>query len=530
MLKKQIGLLIIVAMILGISGANAQSEKGLVAEWHFDEGSGNVAKDSSENGNDGTIYGAIWVDGKFGKALSFDGMDDYVNIKTFPNLDALTYEAWVFIDPAFNTGERRIISKDNFYQPGIRKAIALKTSSPDISRKNGHAAFVVVIGEGNYDQIESPSSLTSGWHHLVGIRDTVAERFELYVDGVLVTSKKPTVFGSIDSAIPTVIGQVSPSFNKEFYNGKIDEVRIYNRALSAEEIKEHYESGPSALSLTKTPAPNSIKQGQTTTITLTVKNTGSTEISDIEIADIIPKDLTLMDGETKKTYTSLSSQDSRQFQYSVQINEAGTFNLGPATASYADNKGNYKTINSKPASIEVIPSLVTDSKQTSSIKSNGDAQSASVNLHGEKTDVELGENVLLKLSAINIIGNPIMHVQVIIIPPNGWSVTSSEFSKSGAGQYVTMYDLKPEDGSRDIEVKIMPNQIGDNFEVKGRIIYYFGEDLSTREDHTLSMPIKVRPESKDTENTVIQPTKTPGFEGMIAIIVLGLVLFLKRNR
>jgi hypothetical protein len=151
---------------------------------------------------------------------------------------------------------------------------------------------------------------------------------------------------------------------------------------------------------------------------------------------------------------------------------------------------------------------------------------SSVNLHGEKTDVVLGENVLLKLSAINIIGNPIMHVQVIIIPPNGWSVISSEFSKSGAGQYVTMYDLKPEDGSRDIEVKIMPNQIGDNFEVKGRIIYFFGDDISTREDHTLKLPIKVR------EITAPTPAPTLSFLSFwISLLIFGILYkFIKRNR
>ncbi len=158
--------------------------------------------------------------------------------------------------------------------------------------------------------------------------------------------------------------------------------------------------------------------------------------------------------------------------------------------------------------------------------------SASVNLHGEKTDVVLGENVLLKLSAINIIGNPIMHVQVIIIPPNGWSVTSSEFSKSGAGQYTTMYDLKPEDGSRDIEVKIQPNQIGDNFEVKGRIIYYFGDDLSTREDHTLNLPITVRKESIDaTQNSITNPVQRsiPGFGLILGINGLLFAVFLKKK-
>ena len=61
--------------------AHAQSDAGLVAEWHFDEGSGTILRDSSGNGYDGTIYGATWVDGKSGKALSFDGKDDYVDVE-----------------------------------------------------------------------------------------------------------------------------------------------------------------------------------------------------------------------------------------------------------------------------------------------------------------------------------------------------------------------------------------------------------------------------------------------------------------
>ncbi len=54
------------------------ADTGLVGYWKFDEGSGTTATDSSGNGNTGTIYGATWVDGKSGKALSFDGNDDYV--------------------------------------------------------------------------------------------------------------------------------------------------------------------------------------------------------------------------------------------------------------------------------------------------------------------------------------------------------------------------------------------------------------------------------------------------------------------
>jgi len=95
-----IGILIAIAVLAVMpAGVQAQSDDGLVAEWHFDEGYGSVLKDSSGNGNDGTIYGATWVDGKFGKALSFDGVDDYVdcgNDRIFDfGTNTFTIETWV---------------------------------------------------------------------------------------------------------------------------------------------------------------------------------------------------------------------------------------------------------------------------------------------------------------------------------------------------------------------------------------------------------------------------------------------------
>jgi LemA protein len=120
--------------------------------------------------------------------------------------------------------------------------------------------------------------------------------------------------------------------------------------------------------------------------------------------------------------------------------------------------------------------------------------SASVELYGTKTDVDLGEDIILKLSAVNLITKPVMTGQLILTPPSGMSVTSSGFVVSGAGQYTTTYTLDP--GSvKDIEVRIQTNQIG-NFIVKGRIVYYFGDNKSTAEDHMLELPIKVRSAKK----------------------------------
>jgi len=518
-MRINIGVLVAIIMLSVMpAGVQAQIDEGLVAEWHFDEGSGSVLKDSSGNGNDGVIHGATWVEGKYGKALSFDGMDDYVDVPHSPSLDiidAITVECWVY----YKGGNGRIVQKDD----------RGSDTYPRLWEIGGyHGNFRMELWHSNEDTtVQSANSLTvSEWMHLTMTFN--GNDITMYQDGIL--SKVYNFPGDIrsNSGTPITIGGYWRS--NEWFNGIIDEVRIYNNALTAEEIKAHYIQGPSALSLIKTTTPQSIKQGQTTTITITVKNTGSTEISDIEIADIISPDLTFIEGETSKSYASLSLKDSRQFQYVVRLNEAGTYNLDPATATYADEKGNYHTVKSKPDSIEVIPSLVETTDQIQRT-AGSNAQSASVNLHGEKTDVALDEDVLLKLSAVNIIGNPTMHVQVIIIPPSGWSVTSSEFAKSGAGQYTTIYELES-GGGKDIEVRIVPNQIGDDFQVEGRIIYYFGDDLATREDHTLNLPITVRAEPDDGEKSSAdsEEPKTPGFGVLVACIGLLVTSYLVRRK
>lgn len=132
------------------------------------------------------------------------------------------------------------------------------------------------------------------------------------------------------------------------------------------------------------------------------------------------------------------------------------------------------------------------------------------------------------------ITKPKMRVQVIIILPSGMSVTSSEFSKSGTNQFTANYELEPGDG-KDIGVGIKPNQIGD-FNVNGRIIYYFGDEKDKAEDQTLNLPIKVRKEpgqtaaSPPSSNDGVATQKAPGFAGVIAIIGILSVTLLIRKR
>ena len=136
------------------------------------------------------------------------------------------------------------------------------------------------------------------------------------------------------------------------------------------------------------------------------------------------------------------------------------------------------------------PGTTTSPSGSPSQTSSPTIANSSVDLYGDKTDVEVGENIILKLSAVNLITKPEMTLQVILKPPSGMSVTSSEFVVAGAGQYTSTYKL--ENGSaRNIEIMLKTTQPG-NFVVEGRVIYYFGTDLSTQEDHTLELPVIVR--------------------------------------
>jgi hypothetical protein len=95
--------LIIVSMVFIIPkpfSAYAASEGSSRGLWHFDEGTGTLAYDGSGNANDGSLHGGTtWVDGKIGKALSFDGSSGYVEVPDSDSLDVtgkLTLDAWIY--------------------------------------------------------------------------------------------------------------------------------------------------------------------------------------------------------------------------------------------------------------------------------------------------------------------------------------------------------------------------------------------------------------------------------------------------
>ena len=271
--------------------------------------------------------------------------------------------------------------------------------------------------------------------------------------------------------------------------------------------------------LTRSASPETTELGNTTGITLAITNSGTSDLTNITVTDTFPVGFTLASGSPEKNYDVLKPKETRSFQYSIKPSETGMFSLEPASVSFYDKDGSLHTGKSGATKVIVIPS-------TRPV--DGPVSNASVQLHGEKTDVVMGEDIQLRLSAVNLITKPVMHVQVIILPPSGMSVSSSDFVQSGVGQFTTTYEIPPGKG-RDIEVNIRSNQVGE-FEVQGRIVYYFGDDSTNSEDQTLRLPIRVRDVQQPTP-TAIKDSENwlPGFGTLFVLAALLALYFINKK-
>jgi hypothetical protein len=217
---------------------NCNLLNGLVLWLPMDEGSGTIAYDYSGNRNNGTLYnGPTWVDGKIGKAISFDGNDDVVVIGGSYSLNSplsitgtsISIATWIKrIGDALQTREQ-IVEKNptcNGYDFAIERA----TLTPSVRFGFGGACVV-------FNTVSS--ILNNQWYHLAGTYD--GNQVKLYINGNLdkVYSETRSIsWGNRELAI----GRNRDSLGWGL-NGTIDELRIYNRALSEEEIKELYYNG-----------------------------------------------------------------------------------------------------------------------------------------------------------------------------------------------------------------------------------------------------------------------------------------------
>jgi len=225
--------------LLGVCGsAGAVEPPEPVSHWTFDEGTGSVAHDWVGN-NDGIIYGAQWTTGQIDGALSFDGDGDYVELPDdmLDSHSTGTVCAWV----KGNGGTVLGFGDSSWW---TQKAV-MSTSATSVS------AFVRRDGSGDQLTVNLDNNINSErWNHICWIQD--GNNISIYVNGteqsvtrtITGTATYGDWFDDIASTCENVdIGRLEDDTPGDYFTGTIDDVRIYDRALSAEEIWQLYQDG-----------------------------------------------------------------------------------------------------------------------------------------------------------------------------------------------------------------------------------------------------------------------------------------------
>lgn len=213
---------------------------GLVGYWPLDESSGLTASDASGNGNDGTLThmtGAEWTTGKLGNGLSFDGVDDEVIVPDDDMLDGMTQMSlayWIY--PTIVDGNPRgPVSKRVHWTTEYSYGTFLYTGNH----------FTVDIS-GNNDRFACPSVMQANrWYHIVVVFDgslPADDRVMVYIDGSLEHTAHETSTAIPNTSSDFYIGHLYGNASG-FFAGTIDDVRLYNIALTEQEILALYQAG-----------------------------------------------------------------------------------------------------------------------------------------------------------------------------------------------------------------------------------------------------------------------------------------------
>src|SRR3989339_511702 len=223
-------------------GESRDAGEGLVGYWKMDESSwasGTAAIiDSSGNANTGTAYAGVDTTGtaKFGLAGSFDGTNDYGEItsaagSTLDITGNATVSAWVYPTMlSSDANSKRIVEKA---ADGLSFTYIARTARIGFGDTNGY--------------MYATKDIRSGWHHVAAVKSgTTTTGIKIYVDGVDqgTLTQSGTWNGWTTSANPFRIGARNTILASTYWQGIIDDVKIYNTARDANQIRRDYESGP----------------------------------------------------------------------------------------------------------------------------------------------------------------------------------------------------------------------------------------------------------------------------------------------
>jgi len=232
---------LVLALALPMASVGASPGPGIVGLWHFDEGSGTTASDSSGNSNDGTIYGtASWTgSGMFDGALTFDGIDDYVEVAHDDSLDmtsAYTLEAWVNVTDVPSNIYRPILFRATTDANDIEVYVQAISNDLIVAHNRGNG--------GTFDYVGFVDPPIGTWFHLAVTFDGTDVRAYYDSTAQAVTKNTTAMVAPLDTDKGWWIGKVDhTSFGTllggsdiNLFKGTIDEVRIWDEALTAGQI------------------------------------------------------------------------------------------------------------------------------------------------------------------------------------------------------------------------------------------------------------------------------------------------------
>lgn len=251
--------------------SSTTSIPGRVAYWRFDEGSGiTTADDSGNNYTANLVNGSTWISGSTNFAVNFDAKNDFVNTNVDNPLDftgSVTLSAWIYRGDQGKT--HAIISKQ---EVNVTSPYQLELTTAGVVR-------MITRGGGSNQNISSTSVIPlTTWKHVVYVRDAATLKQTFYFDGVqdLGGWKSYTPSRVAASNVSVKIGSRGDG-GSNFFKGRIDEVSIFDRALSASEVQAVY-SANSTDHVPPTVGINAPASGTTVTGTIAIDVTATDDV------------------------------------------------------------------------------------------------------------------------------------------------------------------------------------------------------------------------------------------------------------
>jgi hypothetical protein len=184
--------------------------------------------------------------GKFNNSLNFDGTDDYVTMGSQSTLNfasSFSTSAWI---KTSTTGTRMyILSKGNAAGSNFGYDLEVGLNAIGTCTANNRALFILYnTSNGSYISACGNTTITDGsWHHVMGVWDAPSTTIYIYIDGKLQGSTTSSAGGTQVTASTAAFEVGRRGDATGYFNGQIDDVRIYNYALSATQVKNVYNGG-----------------------------------------------------------------------------------------------------------------------------------------------------------------------------------------------------------------------------------------------------------------------------------------------